>query len=163
MRALDATLVAAALFGLLFAFQISRGLARWNTVPLGLERATLKVSPRDVGLLGGAVRFVDSCAAQDEPILALPDIPIVYFLTDRPNPTPYDLTIPGNVDGGLIARRIDSVPIRCIVMNPQMYPEFPAFKILFPGLAHHVEQQFVGQEIIEGGGSRWVGLVRRER
>jgi hypothetical protein len=161
-RGLHATAVLIASVAFVVSFRITVDLARWNSIPLGLERGSLLVSERDVGLLGGSVRFVEACAREDEPILALPDIPVVYFLTNRPNPTPYDLTIPGNVNGGLIARRIDDVPIRCIVMNPQMYPEFPAFKILFPGLARHIEQTFVGKEIIEGGDSRWVGLVRRD-
>ncbi|MBW2231208.1 MAG: glycosyltransferase family 39 protein [Deltaproteobacteria bacterium] len=149
-----------ALVATVVCIRISRDVARWNPVSLELPRASLRVSEQQADLLGGAVRFVNRCAQEDEPILALPDIPIVYFLTNRPNASPYDLTIPGNVDGALIAQRIDEVPIRCIVMNPQMYPEFPAFKLLFPVLARHIELNFVRDEMIVGGRSHWVGLVR---
>jgi len=141
---------------------VTRQLVAWNPHPLGLDRAHVRVSERDLALYPRAVGFVDACAAPGEPILVLPDIPIVYFLTDRPNPTPYDLTIPGNVDGDLIVRRIDEQAVRCVVLNPQMYPEFPPLKRLFPSLAQHLERRFRGERIIEGGDTRWIGLVRRE-
>lgn len=146
----------------IMALTVTRQLVAWNPHPLDLARARLRVSDRDLGLYLGTLAFVDECAAPGEPILALPDIPIVYFLSDRPNPSPYDLTIPGDVDGDLIVRRIDEQSVRCVVLNPQMYPEFPPFKQLFPSLAVTLEQKFRGERIIEGGGTRWIGLVRRE-
>jgi hypothetical protein len=141
---------------------VTRQLMAWNPRPLDVERAKVRVSERDYALYRGAIAFVDACAAPGEPILALPDIPIVYFLTDRPNPSPYDLTIPGNVDADLIVRRIDEQSVGCVVLNPQMYPEFPPFKQLFPSLAATLERKFRGERIIEGGDTRWIGLVRRE-
>jgi len=142
---------------------VGRSVGRWNPEPLGLERAHVRVSTRDRALYRGAVDFVDACAAPGEPILALPDIPVIWFLTDRPNPSPYDLAIPGNVDGSLIVERMHASGVRCVVMNPQMYPEFPPFKQLFPQLARALEREFRGERVIEGGGTKWVGLVRRDQ
>lgn len=153
---------AVALVLLVVGVDVARSVVRWNPLPLGIERAGVHVSSRDQALYQGAVAFVDGCASPDDPILALPDIPIVYFLTDRDNPSPYDLTIPGRVDGGLIVQRIREENVRCIVMNPRMYPEFPPFKQLFPGLTRVIERNFRGERVIDGGGTQWIGMVRRD-
>ena len=129
--------------------------------PLGLERATLQVSSRDRSLLRGAVGFIENCSEPGEPVLVLPDIPVVYFLANRPNPSPYDLAIPGNVDGERIAREAEAAGVRCAVLNPRMYPEFPPFEELFPGLAQHLDTQFRVGQVIRGGQANWLGLIRR--
>jgi len=55
----------------------------------------------------------------------------------------------------------EAAGVRCAVLNPQMYPEFPPFEQLFPDLAQHLEARFrIGREI-RGGQTRWLGLVRR--
>ncbi|MDE0885961.1 MAG: glycosyltransferase family 39 protein [Myxococcota bacterium] len=131
--------------------------------PLELERASLHVSARDAELLGGAVRFIQECSEPGQPVLILPDIPVLYFLADRPNPSPFDLAIPGNVDGPLIARQADAAQVRCAVLNPRMYPEFPPFEQLFPELAAHLEREFRVVREIRGGNSVWLGMVRRAR
>jgi hypothetical protein len=151
------------LTSLVVAVVTSANVARWNPHPLELERASLRVSERDLGLFRGAHEFVAECAAPGDPIFVAPDIPAVYFLTDRANPTPYDLTIPGNVDGGLIIRRLEETQTRCIVFNPRMYPEFPPFGSLFPQLARYIETQYTGKKVIEAGDSRWIGFERRTR
>jgi len=134
---------------------------RRNPVPLGLARAPMKVSARMAGLLGGSVPWLEACAAPGEPVFVAPDIPLVYFLAHRTTPQPHDLTIPGNVDGALIARRLEEAGVRCAVYNPQMYPEFPPFGEQFPQLAGYLDRRFVRVATFEGGGSQWYGLVRR--
>jgi hypothetical protein len=138
-------------------------VVRLHAEPLGLDGATLKVSMRERQLFRGAVDFIDGCADPGEPILVLPDIPAVYFLANRPNPSPHDLAIPGRVDGNLIARRADEEGVRCAVFNPRIYPEFPPFKRLFPGLARYLEKRFGVAEIIRGGDTEWLGMIRRGR
>jgi hypothetical protein len=143
--------------------RVSLDTARWNDVALGIERANVRVSERIAGLMRGSLEFVEACADPDEPILAVPDIPIVYFITDRPNPSPFDLTIPGQVDGRLIERQLVAQDVRCIVYNPQMYPEFPPMAQLFPDLFRFIQVEFEGERVIRGGDTEWAGLVRRER
>jgi hypothetical protein len=151
-------LAAAALF---IALRTALSVMDFYPEPLGLERASLQVSARDRSLLRGAVAFLEDCSEPGEPILVLPDIPILYFLANRPNPSPFDLAIPGNVDGDRIARSAEAAGVRCAVLNPQMYPEFPPFEQLFPDLAQYLEARFrIGREI-RGGQTRWLGLVRR--
>ena len=70
--------------------------------------------------------------------------------------------IPGNVDGARIVAALHAAGVRCVVMNPRMYPEFPPFKQLFPGLARTLEREFRGERVIRGGETEWIGLVRRE-
>jgi hypothetical protein len=92
-------------------------------------------------------------------------MPIFYFLADRPNPTPYDLTIPGDVDGSLIIRRLEESRTRCVLYDPDMYPEFPPFRDLFPELASHMDEHFEGTRLIADEGAprspKWLGLVRK--
>jgi len=139
---------------------VSADTARRNPVPLDLERAPLKVSERLAGLFLGSVHFVEGCAEPGTPIFVAPDVPAVYFLTGRGSPSPYDLTIPGNVDGALIARRLEETRTRCVVYNPHMYPQFPPFARLFPRLARYLESHYHKTEEISGGRDAWSGLVR---
>jgi hypothetical protein len=161
LRGWQVVVGALALLSALCTLQISRDVARWNSVPLELDRARLHVTERQAELFQGAVQFLDACAPEGAPIFVAPDMPALYFLTDRLNPSPYDLTIPGNVDGGLIMRRLEETRTRCIVFSPQMYPEFPPFARLFPRLAVYLNGRYALQEEIRGGETVWWGLVRR--
>jgi len=129
--------------------------------PLGLERASLFVSQRDRDLLRGAVDFTENCSEPGQPILVLPDIPIVYFLANRPNPSPFDLAIPGNVDAGEIIRSAEDAGVHCAVLNPRMYPEFPGLEVLFPALPRYLDQRFHPSREIRGGQTLWLGLSRK--
>ena len=157
-RVLAGALTAAAVF---VAARTGLSVMDFHPEPLGLERATLQVSSRDRSLLRGAVGFIENCSEPGEPVLVLPDIPVVYFLANRPNPSPYDLAIPGNVDGERIAREAEAAGVRCAVLNPRMYPEFPPFEELFPGLAQHLDTRFRVGQVIRGGQANWLGLIRR--
>ncbi len=144
------------------SIRIGSTIRGWFPIPLDLPGARLHVTPETSALYHGALRFLDDCAESSEPIFVAPDIPIVYFLSRRPNPTPYDLVIPGNVDGSVIIEELDRARVRCVVYNPRMYPEFPPFPQLFPALARYLQDHYRTAEIIPGVGSRWLGLVRRE-
>ncbi|MDG2051975.1 MAG: glycosyltransferase family 39 protein [Myxococcota bacterium] len=139
----------------------TQDVVRWNPEPLNLDRAHLMVSKRSASLLKGAVEYLNDCANPREAVVALPDIPVVWFLVDRPNASRFDLAIPGAVDGGEIVRGLRSKPVRCVVMNPHMYPEFPPFKVLYPDVAAHLEQQYGVARVLPGEDTHWVGLVRR--
>ena len=145
--------------------QMSDDIRQWNPDDIELERASLRVPRHEAVAYRAAVDFIHSCAAPGEPIFVAPDMPIFYFLADRPNPTPYDLTIPGNVDGSLIIRRLEESRTRCILYDPEMYPEFPPFRDLFPELASHMDEHFEQTPLIAGEGAprspKWLGLVRK--
>jgi hypothetical protein len=146
---------------LIIAVSSAAALTDFYPFPLALEGASLRVSQRDHDLMHRSVAFIQDCAEPGEPILVLPDIPILYFLANRPNPSPFDLAIPGNVDGNLMIRRAEAAGVRCAILNPRMYPEFPPFEALFPELARYLQSHFQPVREIRGGRTRWIALARR--
>ena len=90
-------------------------------------------------------------------------MPLLYFVSGRRNPTPYDLTIPGNVRGPAIVERLEATKTQCLLYDPAMYPEFPPFEDLFPDLAGYLRTHYQVVTRIRGGGTEWHGAVRRER
>jgi hypothetical protein len=142
--------------------RICGDIRRWYAVPIGVTRASLLVSADQAALYRGATRFIEGCAGPDEPIFVAPILPLLYFVTDRPNPTPYDLTIPGSVDPHLIVERLEATKTRCLVYDPKMYLEYPPLDELFPELARYLNAAYRRAEVIRGGARTWYGLVRRE-
>jgi hypothetical protein len=147
----------ASLLGLMASFDI----ARWNSTPLGLERGSLLVGEGQAEIYRSAAAFVDDCADEDEPVFVAPYMPVVYFLTDRMNPTRYDLTIPGDVDGDLIIAGLHASKTRCVVYNPVMYPEFPPFEVLFPKVKRYLDRNYRVAKQIRGGSETWLGMTRK--
>lgn len=136
-------------------------VVRWNPDALDLDGAKgIYVSPRSHALVTGAVQYLDQCARPGEPILVLPDIPIVYFLANRPNPSPFDLAIPGAVDGRMIIQRAEEAGVRCAVVNPRIYPEFPALHEIYPRVHNYLAQGFQPMKVIQAGESHWLGMRR---
>ncbi len=145
------------------AASVCMKIRAWYAVPLDLPRASLLVSERQAALLRGATGFIERCADPMDQIFVAPDLPVLYFLTGRFNPTPYDLTIPGSVDGHLIVERLKADQTRCIVYNPRMYLEFPPFDDLFPELSRYLSTSYTQAEVIRGGTTVWYGLSLRRR
>jgi hypothetical protein len=148
---------------LVLGWRISVDLRRWYPEPLGLARATLRVSQDQRALLRGATRFLEHCARPGEPVFVAPDIPLVYFLANRRNPTPFDLVIPGDVSGPLIVERLAQTGTRCVVYNPKMYLQFAPFDELFPEVARHLETAYRRAAVIRGQDREWYGLVRQRK
>jgi hypothetical protein len=151
-----------AALGAVAAARVSADVARWYPEPLGVARGGLRVDPGQRALLRGATRFLERCARPDEPVFAAPDLPVLYFLADRPNPTRFDLVIPGNVSGAAIVESLERSATRCVVYNPRMYLQFRPFPELFPEVAAHLESAFRRAAEIRGGDAVWYGLVRGE-
>jgi hypothetical protein len=150
----------AALAAALLSVRISLDVRRWYPVPLGLARASLFVDAHQRAQLGQAARFLTRCAKPDEPVFVAPDQPLLYFLADRRNPTPYDLVIPGEVDGDRIVARLEATGTRCVVYNPKMYLQFAPFEELFPQVAGHLRGSYRRVARFGEPGREWFGLVR---
>ena len=161
-RAFAAGVALFAALAALAAARVSFDVARWYPEPLALPRASLRVSAEEAALYRGALRFVERCAAPRAPIFVAPDMPLVYFLADRPNPTPFDLVIPGKVDGPRIVARLEATQTRCVVYGSQIYLQFAPFEQLFPEVAALLRERFREAVSIDGGSKRWLGLVRRD-
>jgi len=142
--------------------RISLDVRRWYPEPLGVARGSLRVAPEQRDLLRGATRFLERCARPGEPVFAAPDLPVLYFLAERPNPTRFDLVIPGNVSGAEIVASLERTGTRCVVYNPRMYLQFRPFAELFPEVAAHLETHFQRVALLRAGETEWHELVRRE-
>jgi hypothetical protein len=152
----------AALAAAIATARISIDVRRWYAEPLGIARGSLCVAPEQRALLRAATRFLEDCARPGEPVFAAPDLPVLYFLAARPNPTRFDLVIPGNVSAAEIVTALERTGTRCVVYNPRMYPQFRPFAELFPELAGHLESVFRRVELLPGREEGWQGLIRRE-
>jgi hypothetical protein len=144
-----------------FTARLEYGIAAAFAEPLMLPSASLRVSRRDARLYRAADDFLQTCAAEGEPVLVLPDMPLLYVTSGRPNPTPYDLIIPGDVRESVILERLASARVSCIVFNPAMYVQFDPFEKLFPGLAELFARDFEAVRTLKVEGTEWRFLRRR--
>jgi hypothetical protein len=145
----------------LLSITLVGAIRRWNPVPLGLPKATLFVSDDNAALFRSATEFVTEHTAPGEPIFVAPTMALLYFLTGRRNPTPYDLTIPGDVRGAVIIDRLEATRTRYVIYNPQMYIEFPPFATLFPKVDEYLRTRYQPAVTFRSGLTTWMGLVRR--
>ncbi len=93
--------------------------ARWQeTAPLQRDRIDVMTHPVEARWIAEVVRHIQTHTQKGDPILALPLNPIFYFLTDRPNPTPYDWVLPGMLEKNQeqeLVRRLRSRPPKMII------------------------------------------------
>ncbi|MEN8185329.1 MAG: hypothetical protein ABFS46_22650, partial [Myxococcota bacterium] len=142
--------------------RVSADVHRWYPIPWDLPRASLHVDREQALLWRRARTFVEGCSEPGGFIFAAPLIPLLYFVSERRNPTPYDLLIPGRVDGPAIVERLEASGTRCVVLDTETYPEYPPFAQLFPEVDRYLGQAFEPQLRIRGERGSWLGLVRRE-
>jgi len=142
--------------------RIPDDIRRWNNVQLGLPRASLYLNPNLAALYQGGARFLGECADPGEPVFVAPALPLLYFVTDRPNPTRYDLTIPGDVHGDRIIKGLSESQTRCVIYDPVMYFQFPPFEELFPEVSEFLGSEYVTVRVIRGEGAEWHALKRRD-
>jgi hypothetical protein len=139
---------------LTFAARFTLDLRRWNDTPLPSPRATLRVGADVARLYGEAISCLEQCAAPGEPIFVTPHMPILYFLVDRPNPTRYDMAIPGDVDTEELIGVLRRAETRCAVHDPRMYVQFKPLEDVFPAIPAYLSE-FEERAVIEAAGQRW--------
>lgn len=83
----------------LFGFVWPRHLGPWRQgVAVGLSRAQdILTTPIQVAQVRAMVAGIDRAVPPGQPVLVLPRSDLLYYLAQRPNPTPYDLVIPLNM------------------------------------------------------------------
>jgi hypothetical protein len=141
----------------------SKNLREWHSEPLDLAGASVRVEPQWARMWREAVDFVNACAQGDDTIFVAPDMPLLYVLTQKRNPTPFDLIIPGNVEDDVIVERLRAANTRCVVFNPTMYAQFEAFDRLFPETAAYFTKAFEVKRRLSVGRMEWLGLERKGR
>jgi hypothetical protein len=108
---------------LAWAFALVSASAPWTQVlldtserleaPLRLERApVVRAKEAEVRGLRAAVSWLSERTRTGEPVLVVPRDPLLYFLADRPNASPFPLALPGAFDHvrfGDALERVDTV------------------------------------------------------
>jgi hypothetical protein len=147
--------------GLMISMLIVRDIRRWNSEPLLMQRGSLFVQPDVASRLRSAGAFVTSLTAPGDPIFVAPTMPILYFLTGRHNPTPYEITVASDHRESVVIENLDRSRPVCAVYDPHMYIEFPPFNVLFPELDQYLRHNYRAVKALQGGHSVWLGLMRR--
>lgn len=78
----------------------------------------------NVALIDGMTAAIERYSVKGEPILVLPDFPVMYFATDRVNPTKIDWYDPGEIIPSMTQQAVDDLqrrPARVVLM--QTYDE----------------------------------------
>ncbi len=140
----------------------SKNLREWHSEPMNLAGASVRVDPQQGRMWREATEFLGSCAGDDATIFVAPDMPLLYVLTGKRNPTPFDLIIPGNVEDDVIVARMRAAGTRCVVYNPAMYAQFNPFDRLFPQTAAYFTSAFQVKRQIGPEQGGWLGLERKE-
>jgi len=97
-------------------------LVRWNNMrQIQLDRCRVKTHPGLASDLEDTVQFLKGAIKENESLLALPDIPIFYFLLDRKNQIPYEVIRRGHListeDETRLIRRIQTSNIQYLIYN----------------------------------------------
>jgi hypothetical protein len=71
-------------------------LVSGQTEQLTLDRGGVRMSPAQAHVVADFVRHVQASVPPDRPILALPYMPVFYFLCERRNPTRWNYLWPGD-------------------------------------------------------------------
>ncbi|MCC6763037.1 MAG: glycosyltransferase family 39 protein [Deltaproteobacteria bacterium] len=157
-----AAIVAIACGALAIVIKGSKNLREWHSEPMNLAGASVRVDPYQADLWRDAADFLGTCAHGDATIFVAPDMPLLYVVTGKRNPTPFDLIIPGNVEDDVIVARMRAAGTRCVVYNPRMYAQFDSFDRLFPETAAYFTTAFEVKRHIGSGPGGWLGLERKE-
>jgi Dolichyl-phosphate-mannose-protein mannosyltransferase len=84
------------------AFEYPVRLTLWTlgvrSTPINTDRAGVTTSPREANALNGILATIAQIKAAGQEVFVLPNAPMLFFLGDVPNPTRYDLLIPGNYE-----------------------------------------------------------------
>lgn len=152
-RAWRAVVGAMGLVVLVFALTGASQIAAWYPTPSGLTGTSVTTTEGRGMALRVATAFLQTCAREaDEPVFVAPDLALLYHTADRPNPTPYYVTVPGNVDQERLVRALESSGTRCVVYNRAMYPEHPPMEELFPVVHDYLERRHPAIGRITRGG-----------
>jgi hypothetical protein len=140
--------------------RVAADLRAWNDSPLASPGAGIRTNHIHANLYDGAARWLRECATDGQPVLAAPDMGLLHFLAERPNPVPAAQLLPGDVeDEVVLARTID---VRCAVYRPRFYWHFGRFADWYPMTAAMLEAEFVVADRLRNGAQEW-RLLRRRR
>jgi len=105
--------------GVLLVGQVADGMRNYaNTSRLDRPRAGVRVAPEDGAGIEAVLDMIQSRTRAADPILVVPWAAMFYFLSERHNPTAYDMLIVANIDAAGEARmleQLNAAPPRLVV------------------------------------------------
>ncbi len=113
-------------------------------------RANIYVARSERDVLSEAVRFVTENTAADEPIFVFPYHSLFYFLSERPNPTRFEVLWPVKVFPSMdqeIINVLEHRHVRYLVYAPGIHPSIGDFKEFAPEIAHYVENTYIPEKV----------------
>jgi hypothetical protein len=123
--------------------------------PLELTRAPwLRAKENEARGLRAAVGWLEDTTRPDEPVLVVTRDPLVYFLADRANASPFPLTLPGAFDHGVFAAALERVAT--VMARDTGHDELPLYRLM-PELyellrqGFEVDQRYLDRLQLEGG------------
>ena len=100
----------------------------WRTEPLRKEVVPFTegvlVPPRTAADIAATVRDIQARTQPGEAIFVYPSSPLLYVLSDRPNPTRYDHLYPGAAPPGEVVRIIQQLREVRVVVTSDFWPQF---------------------------------------
>jgi MFS family permease len=135
-----------------------------KTTTLNEPRARMKMGRRPAKQLEAVLDFVRTRTEPGEPVFVAPYAPIVYFLSERPNPTPYDLLLPGHATAEVqkdIIDRLERSDLRVVVVDDVRWDGDPERRFLNYArvFTDYLNRNFVLERRI----GKWALYVRRSQ
>lgn len=117
---------------------------------LDIPRARVLLPHNMCEILSSVVRHVTIHTCAGDYLIAMPYAPIFNFLTDRPNPTRYDIFLPGEMDGSEeqqheITRSMENPRLKYVIMDDQPQSGIDAQQIeqTIPEVYKYIAEHFV--------------------
>lgn len=89
--------------------------------PVKVGKDTLYLNRFRAENISRVTAYVEKTVEKGEPILCIPDIPIFYFMTGRPNPTRFELFRPGRFKDESsqmdVIRALEEAQVRLVIFN----------------------------------------------
>jgi len=105
------------------------------------ERAKgIKVEKVDAETIKAITSYVRERLKNDEEVLAVPSLPLYYFLSNRKSCTPYPLILPGSFDEDLFFQQISRASY--IVYTDTAFEDIP-FSTIFPRIYQYLLANYV--------------------
>jgi hypothetical protein len=118
-----------------------------GTVMLQEPRARVKLHPDKRKLVAALLRRIRRLTEPGEPIFVAPYAPVLYYLSGRPNPTGYDLLLPGQESAethASIRDTLESSGVRLVLLDDSARDgrEDRRFSRYAPTLSDYIERNF---------------------
>ncbi len=130
-------------------------------------RAGIYLREQDRDACADAVRFIQENTSPEEPIFVVPYHSLFYFLSQRHNPTKFELLWPVKVFPDMdqeTMRILDEKRVKYIVKVPIARAGLGSFEEIAPEIAQYVEEKYVPEKVFgdQKKGSCFIIMKRKD-